>query len=1107
MPSTTYNKNKKLGSSEESYNDFHYNGKEFGKGVHYTCLDYVPVSRFTPLSGTNWWRVDAILGKPVVNEERQRIDISVECLRCGDASQKQTKILRIEVVSYDRNLFRVRFNPYAKTFCDYDDNENNYGPITRAQMDWIQQQNTARPNIKFVKNGIEITLKDVVMTFDERCEMSVRCRHTGKILHKDGSVTPPGMNETNQPKGIIFVDEQYGSAVAAIKTLSRDKNNTIPNFYGCGECQNYYNTHDDKQNHSSSLNHSRQAVTFFNYDNYGLNQDELRPTNERPVETGAEQEFIPQYVTAPFFVEYPNDCSYAYGLLLDNTSQSYINLGCPEFTGAIDPEKTQNLKNVYFFGAQYPELDYYLIFPSPGKADCGLIAAVIDNYTILTGREHELGTALNIRGAMPPKYIFGAFQGVYGFSGLTKGDWPVQSVVDGYKKSNIPLEGLAIDVDVQNEFEVFTTSGDFWESGKVGNGDSVFEWAHKQDLVCQTNITNFIRSDRKNYPVYDIMEKKGLETKCSKYVNFGDSSTSTEPTSYPAILPYTGTPAVFPNFSLPETQSWWGRNYWDEKQVPNSLLKTGLDFVWQDMTVPAMSPHYLGNKLVDWNNYDPNTWDSVLTSGRYNWKTYHGQQLYGDPRHPGKSLPYIGLRNLHAYMECKATFEHGLTVPGHCPSYYNRSYIISRGGYIGLAHYGGFWTGDNDSSWKCMQIRMPKILNMGICGFPIVGSDIGGFAPSDSETYNHVQEHLLVRWVQASSLLPWFRDHYVRKNSQHDGKDFQELFKFEWTYNGRKYSDIMNDFVKMRVRFHHVLYSSMYKFCQTGHPLVQPTCLYEGGSSDINVMRGYTSSQDSQYFVGESTILVSAAMEDENCGALVDRRARNYPATIVGHPVWLPANAKWFPYDARYDGPCDPGDNFRFTQGSFGFYQGDGSAPRFTVPLENLPVFIRAGAILPTRITQDGTVKNIQQLDKDSEPYVFDIWPGAEYSYQCYFDDGGKTRNAELKGEYSLLTISQKLTDDNWQISFSTNYMKYKLHPYIYIRFRAAVSGSVSDNKKRFYSPCKTLADIFANKGPGWFYDSDKKEEWVKVPTDILDGLVITKEKSYTIHEMAVPSV
>ncbi|MEW8545789.1 MAG: TIM-barrel domain-containing protein, partial [Candidatus Thiodiazotropha sp.] len=396
-------------------------------------------------------------------------------------------------------------------------------------------------------------------------------------------------------------------------------------------------------------------------------------------------------------------------------------------------------------------------------------------------------------------------------------------------------------------------------------------------------------------------------------------------------------------------------------------------------------------------------------------------------------------------------------------------------------------------------------LNMGLCGFPIIGCDVGGFAQSHTEKYQHTQEHLMVRWVQASSLLPWFRDHYAKL--QYGGKKYQELYAFEWCYNGRKFSDIMNDFVKMRVRFHHVLYTGMYNFCKTGVPPVKPTCLYEGGSKRSNVMKGFTSCQDSQYFVGDCTIMVCPAMEDENCGALEDQSSGNYPAVIHDHPVWFPTERKWFPYDARYDGPCDPGNGFNYTQGTYGFYLGTGAAHKFTVPLENMPVFMKEGAIIPTRITADGSnKKNIQQLDKDGEPFVFDIWPGAEYStYECYFDDGGRTKNAELKGEYSLVKVQQRSEGGVWQISFSSEYNKYLLPTFLYIRLRAAVSGPISDSQSRSYSGCSTLPDLFQEKGPACYYDTGKKEQWIKVFSDKLDGLTISKKGTYDIKPLIFP--
>ncbi len=1061
----------------DTYNNFYYDGQNFGTGVHYTALDYVPVSKFTPLSGTHWWRVDNITQTPTIG--KYTVDLNVGCSECGVSPSNQNKVMRIEVISYDRNIFRIRFDPYATSFSDYDNKENTFGPITRAQLNWIQSQDSAAPQFNVDGNNtITITLKDVVMTFYKSCWMEVKSRSTGQLLHSDGWVTPPGNGYINQPQGIIFVDQAYGSACAAIKNLPTEPGSSqkAVRYYGCGECQDYYATGDAKGNHSSHLEHTGQTMTFFNYDNYEMDAYEVRPSTSSP---GTEESYIPEYVTAPFMVEYAKDCSYAYGLLLDNTSQTYFNFASTEYPGTFNPGNTKNIDNVYYLGSQYQGLDYYLIFSEQDAVNegAGVIQSVLNNFTLLTGKENENADQLNLRGAMPPKYIFGFFQGVFGFSGLNVGNWSVESVVNGYRNNNIPLEGLAIDVDVQNNFEVFTTNGNFWDSGTVGQGKSVFEWANDNQLVCQTNITNFIRSGQSGYDVYDSLVSSQLYVVRSRFIDYPNGPGPSD--GYVGMLPYADNCfAIFPDYGDYNAAGWWGKNYWNASQAPNPLLKIGLNFVWQDMTVPAMNPHLLTNPC-DNSNFNGTPGNSDLTSGIFNWKTFHGQQLYTDPRYQSQSLPYISMRNLHAYMECKATYQQGLTVPGQLPLRYNRSYIISRGGYIGMAQYAGFWTGDDASGWNYLQEEVPKALNMGICGFPIVGADVGGFAPTGEDDYNHCQEYLMTRWVQAASLLPWYRDHYV--NFNHGGKAFQEIYKFDWPYDGRKFSDIMNDFIKMRVRWHHVLYNSMYQFVKTGMPLVKPTPLYEGGSNNSDMMTGFEDCQDSMYFIGNSDIMVAPALEDENCAA-----TGKFPTTIENHPIWFPKNQKWFPYSAQYDSPCDPGNEFNPTLGSFGYYEGDGNSHGFTVPLEIMPVFIKEGAIIPTRMTKDGSSKNIQQLDIDDEPFIFDIWPGSENSQlECYFDDGGVTLDAESKGVYSLLTIAQSTTTvaNKWTVDFKSEYYQYTLTDYMYLRLRGSMSGTVTDSQGNAYSQVNSLTNLYNSTGPAWYFDSTNLEEWIKFPT------------------------
>ena len=127
-------------------------------------------------------------------------------------------------------------------------------------------------------------------------------------------------------------------------------------------------------------------------------------------------------------------------------------------------------------------------------------------------------------------------------------------------------------------------------------------------------------------------------------------------------------------------------------------------------------------------------------------------------------------------------------------------------------------------------------------------------------------------------------------------------------------------------------------------------------------------------------------------------------------------------------------------------------------------------------------------------------------SYQCYFDDGGKTRNAELEGKYSLLTLTQTQTSDAWKIKFKSDYMEFQLPSSIYVRLRAAQhAGSVSDSLNRVYSDRSSLTDLFDERkeSPGRYYDSGKKEEWLKVPTDRIDNLTVTTKTTSAVHALA----
>src|SRR5208282_6168436 len=120
--------------------------------------------------------------------------------------------------------------------------------------------------------------------------------------------------------------------------------------------------------------------------------------------------------------------AYAYGLFLDNPAQSYFNIGQSGYAG--------NMSGKYYFGALHGELNYYFLLGS-------VPADVVQQYATLTGLP-----------PMPPRYVFGYHQGCYGYYTRSR----LTEVALAYRQAQIPIDGLHIDIDFQNNYRTFTNS-------------------------------------------------------------------------------------------------------------------------------------------------------------------------------------------------------------------------------------------------------------------------------------------------------------------------------------------------------------------------------------------------------------------------------------------------------------------------------------------------------------------------------------------------------------------------------------------------------------------------------------------------------------------------
>ncbi len=276
-----------------------------------------------------------------------------------------------------------------------------------------------------------------------------------------------------------------------------------------------------------------------------------------------------------------------------------------------------------------------------------------------------------------------------------------------------------------------------------------------------------------------------------------------------------------------------------------------------------------------------------------------------------------------------------------------RPYSLHRNGYAGMQRYASFlWSGDVYSKWETLKTQVPIAINTGLTGIPYWGTDIGGFVPTKEFT-----AELYLRWFQFGAFCTLFRSH---------GRAWKLRLPWGWNtgdpgpteirnYDGAAIPDatqlhnervepICRKYLELRYRMLPYLYSAVRECTVTGLPVMRALWLHYPDDPKA------VACQD-QYLWGRD-ILVAPVVDE---GA-------------VSRKVYLPSGV-WYDYWTR-----------ERLEG--------GREIKRSVDLETMPLFVRAGAILPL-----GPLKQFTD-EKVDGPLCVSIYSGADSSCSLYEDDG-----------------------------------------------------------------------------------------------------------------------
>ena len=354
-------------------------------------------------------------------------------------------------------------------------------------------------------------------------------------------------------------------------------------------------------------------------------------------------------------------------------------------------------------------------------------------------------------------------------------------------------------------------------------------------------------------------------------------------------------PSEFPDFTEPTTRAWWSG------QV-RSFAGTGFDGLWNDMD-------------------EPSTFDDAKTLPDLVEHSWEG----GGNTHVGGGHAVYGMQMARATRE-------GLIAADKN----KRPFVITRAGYAGVQRYASTWNGDSLANWDHLRMSIAQLCNLGISGIPFSGSDAGGFRGNPSA-------ELYLRWMQVSSMMPFFRTHSARTSQQRE----------PWSF-GTSMTNQLRVVIERRYQLLPYLYTQVQRATVDGSLIVRPM-FFERPDDPA-----YRRIED-QFLLGDSVLVAPILTE----GA----RSRM---------VALPPGT-WYRYGSGT--PLAGGRTLSVTAGL------------------DLPLFVRAGTVLPLWPVRQSTSQPLDRL-------ILQLYRGQATS-RLYEDEGDGFGYRDGKSLLSTFVTSQ----------------------------------------------------------------------------------------------------
>lgn len=403
--------------------------------------------------------------------------------------------------------------------------------------------------------------------------------------------------------------------------------------------------------------------------------------------------------------------------------------------------------------------------------------------------------------------------------------------------------------------------------------------------------------------------------------------------------------------------------YWN--QVNRGLFVHGVDGWWCDSSEPVTPEWSLRNKPP-------------------------AAGMYKDFCEEAGKLMSVSTANAYGYYHAKAIYDGQRNVTEE-----KRVVNLTRSGYTGSQKYGTIlWSGDTYASWETLRKQVVMGLQFVSCGHPYWTLDIGAFfvkkgnqwywnGEYEDGTSDMGYRELYVRWFQYGAFLPIFRSH---------GTDVR---REPWNFGnaGEPFYDALLMANRLRYRLMPYIYSLAGSAWKDDSLIIRP--LIYDFPCDLKAAE-----VSLQYMFGPSLMVcpVTSPMYYEAGNKTIEDAERHMKIYLPGDP----SKDRWYDFHTN---EC---------------YEG-GQGITVPVSIEHIPVFVRAGAVIPVMEQTECTA------DMEGKDITFLVYSGTDGTF-CMYEDAGDGYGYE-KGEYCITKVCY---DDmhrtvSWQTCGNLKYRKGNL--------------------------------------------------------------------------------